>query len=185
MISLLIKRSRPYWVAAGFVLLWAPPLFSANVYHWTDEKGTAHFTDDIAKVPLQYRDRVKTSEFPEGPSEADEQRVEPEEDESSERVRRYLEEIERKIEIKKGLELSISKLEEERSVCENRIQEIERYEREYFNYYQPVKDPRTGRWVPVGSPYYDEKRRLAGRIEAIQKELALLEEKLLEVVRSL
>ncbi len=185
MIRVLVKLSRPYWVAVGILLLGSPPLFSANVYHWTDEKGTVHFTDDVAKVPLQYRNRVKTSEFPEVPSKGDEERVEPEEDESSERVRRYLEEIEKKIEMKKGLEWSISKLEEERSVCEDRIQEIEKYEREYFNYYQPVKDPKTGRWVPIGSPYYDEKRRLTKRVEAIKKELAVLEEKLLEVNRSL
>ena len=70
-------------------------------------------------------------------------------------------------------------------VSQERIKEIEVYEKEYFNYYQPVKDPKTGKWVPIGSPYYDEKRRLKAQIEALQKELALLEEKLLEITRSL
>ena len=115
----------------------------------------------------------------------EEKSVEPEKDESRQRVKKYLETIEKKIEARKELEGAISKLEEEMKVSQERIKEIEVYEKEYFNYYQPVKDPKTGKWVPIGSPYYDEKRRLKAQIEALQKELALLEEKLLEITRSL
>lgn len=159
--------------------------FSGEVYHWTDEKGTVHFTDDIAKVPRHYLDQVKKSDFPEGSSGEEGKSVESEKDESRDRVKKYLEIMEKKIETRKVLEEAISKLEEEMKVSQERIKEIERYEKEFFNYYQPVKDPKSGKWVPVGSPYYEEKRRLTAQIETLQRELDLLEEKLLAITRSL
>jgi hypothetical protein len=172
-------------IILALLLLWGSLSFSGEVYHWMDEKGTVHFTDDISKVPRQYLDQVKKSEFPEGSSPEEGKSVEPEKDESWKRVKTYLEAIEKKIEARKELEEVISKLEEEMKVSQERIKEIEGYEKEYFNYYQPVRDPKTGKWVPIGSPYYDEKRRLTAKIEVLQKELALLEEKLLEITRSL
>jgi len=32
--------------------------FGQGVYKWVDEKGTAHFTDDLSLVPEKYRDQV-------------------------------------------------------------------------------------------------------------------------------
>jgi len=173
------------FIILACLLLWVSLSFSGEVYHWTDEKGTVHFTDDIAKVPRQYLDQVKKSEFPEGSSGEEGKSVESEKDESWDRVKKYLEDIEKKIEARKELEEAISKLEEEMKVSQERIKEIEGYEKEFFNYYQLVKDPKTGKWVPIGSPYYDEKRRLKAQIEVLQRELALLEEKLLAITRSL
>ena len=181
----MFNHSRIGFIILALLLLWASLSFSGDVYHWTDERGTVHFTDDIAKVPRQYLDQVKKSEFPEGSSREEGKSVEPEKDESWERVKKYLETIEKKIEAKKELEEVISKLEEEMKVSQERIKEIEGYEKEHFNYYQPVKDPKTGKWVAIGSPYYDEKRRLKEQIEVLQKELVLLDERLLEITRSL
>ena len=181
----MFNHSRHGFIILALLLLSVSFSFSGGVYHWTDEKGTVHFADDISKVPRQYLDQVKETEFPEGSSKEEGKSVEPEKDESWERVKKYLETIEKKIEARKELEEVISKLEEEVKASQERIKEIEVYEKEYFNYYQPVKDPKTGKWVPIGSPYYDEKRRLKAQIEVLQRDLALLEEKLLEITRSL
>ena len=35
------------------------PAFGQGVYKWVDEKGTAHFTDDLSLVPEKYRDQVR------------------------------------------------------------------------------------------------------------------------------
>jgi DNA repair exonuclease SbcCD ATPase subunit len=47
----------------GFVILIGLLLFyflafGQGVYKWVDEKGTAHFTDDLSLVPDKYRDQV-------------------------------------------------------------------------------------------------------------------------------
>lgn len=42
----------------GLLLLALPLQVSAEVYSWTDAKGTVHFTEDIAKVPRQYRKKL-------------------------------------------------------------------------------------------------------------------------------
>ena len=52
-------------------------------------------------------------------------------------------------------------------------------------YYQLFKDPKTGKWVPVVSPFYEEKRRLKAKIEATQAEIKSIQEKLLQLMRSL
>jgi len=173
------------FIVLALLFLWVSLSFSGEVYHWTDERGTIHFTDDIAKVPRQYLDQVKKSEFPEGSSTEEGKSVPSEKDVSWDRVKKYLENIEKKIEARKELEEVISKLEEEIKVFQERIKEIEGYEKEFFNYYQPLRDPKTGKWVPIGSPYDDEKRRLKAQIEVLQREWALLEEKLLAITRSL
>jgi len=35
---------------------------AADIYKWVDKDGTAHFTDDLNKVPPEYRDQVKIEE---------------------------------------------------------------------------------------------------------------------------
>jgi clan AA aspartic protease (TIGR02281 family) len=62
-------------VAFLFVTLWV--LFVSNVYaemyKWVDEKGTVHFTDDLSKIPEQYRPgaeiRKPLQEIPAPPSQ--------------------------------------------------------------------------------------------------------------------
>jgi hypothetical protein len=87
--------------------------------------------------------------------------------------------------MKKSMEKKISELEEELRSSEERLKKIEEYEREDCLYYQPFKDPKTGKWVPVVSPFYEEKRRLKARIEATQAEIKSIQEKLLQLMRSL
>ena len=47
---------------AIFILLLILPFIShaADMYKWVDKDGTTNFTDDISKVPPEYRDQVKT-----------------------------------------------------------------------------------------------------------------------------
>ena len=53
---------------AILILLLALPSIShaADIYKWVDKNGTAHFTDDISKVPPEYRDQVKTEAVAQG-----------------------------------------------------------------------------------------------------------------------
>jgi hypothetical protein len=44
-------------IAAGLLFFSAFAL-GQGVYKWVDEKGTAHFTDDLSLVPDKYRDQV-------------------------------------------------------------------------------------------------------------------------------
>jgi hypothetical protein len=46
----------------------------AEIYHWTDEEGVLHITDDLGKVPEEYRSKAKV--FETGPAE-EEPAVEP------------------------------------------------------------------------------------------------------------
>ena len=87
--------------------------------------------------------------------------------------------------MKKSTEKKISELEEELRSSEERLKKIEEYEREDYLYYQLFKDPKTGKWVPVVSPFYEEKRRLKVKIEATQAEIKSIQEKLLQLMRSL
>jgi hypothetical protein len=65
------------------------------------------------------------------------------------------------------------------------LKEIEELEKVDYEYYIPFRDPRTGRFVAVASPYYDEKVRLTKRVEIIRAEIDFLEEKIAEIKRSL
>jgi hypothetical protein len=51
-------------VAAIAIALAAP---GADVFTWTDEKGTIHFSDSASDVPARYRNSIKTKQF--GPYE--------------------------------------------------------------------------------------------------------------------
>jgi hypothetical protein len=42
--------------------------FGQGVYKWVDEKGTAHFTDDLSLVPERYRDQVLEAKPPQEPT---------------------------------------------------------------------------------------------------------------------
>ena len=109
----------------------------------------------------------------------------PQPDDRSDRVNAYLKEIDKKIEAKKKLEVRISQLETESRSIEERLKWIEEYEKQDFQYYQPFRDPKTGKWVKVASPYYDEKRRLEHRRDSINKEVPPLQEELSKINRSL
>lgn len=46
-------------------LLISPFIAHADVYKWTDEKGTVHFTDDESTIPEKYRQQVEKTVLPE------------------------------------------------------------------------------------------------------------------------
>ena len=62
----------------------------------------------------------------------------------SERVKDYLEDLDKKIEVKRRMEKRISELEEELRLSEERVKKIEEYEKENFQFYLPF----FGRTVP-------------------------------------
>jgi peptidoglycan hydrolase CwlO-like protein len=176
-------KTRFWWIILFTVFFQIPYTFSGEVYRWTDEKGTIHFTDDVSKIPKPYSDQAERIEVQEETLKEVEKIGKPEE--RPDRVKDYLENIEKKIEMKKSMEKKISELEEELKLSEERLKRIEEYEREDYFYYQPFKDPRTGKWVPVASPYYEEKRRLKAKIDAIQAEIKRIQEKISQLMRSL
>lgn len=45
-------------IIAGGLLFLSALALGQGVYRWVDEKGTAHFTDDLSSVPERYRDQV-------------------------------------------------------------------------------------------------------------------------------
>ncbi len=58
--------------------LMMPFLIHAQVYKWTDEKGTIHFTDDSSNVPEKYLPNAETQRFQkESPLSAAEQKSTP------------------------------------------------------------------------------------------------------------
>jgi hypothetical protein len=169
----------------GLLLFIVSVSLAGEIYRWTDEKGTLHFTDDISKIPARFIEQATKIEVSEDTLRDDEERNEAKKDEGGERVKEELREMDRKVEARKKVERRISAIEREMKRSEDRLKEIEQLEKEDLNYYQLFKDQRRGRWVPVASPYEDEKRRLEGRIAVLQKEMNSLQEKLSEIIRSL
>ena len=105
--------------------------------------------------------------------------------EGADRVRKYLEKTDQKIEAKRRIEKKISELEDEMKLSEERLKWIENYEREYYYYYIPYRNRKTGRLAPVASPYYDEKVRLTHRIESIKSEINALQVEVSTILKSL
>jgi hypothetical protein len=173
------------------VLLFSPfltPLYlsSEEAYRWTDEKGTIHFTDDASKIPEKFRREAEGVDVTGGRGQEDREiRESGKSGGKSDRVRDYLEKMDQKIEAKRRIQKKISDLEDEMKSLEERLKWIEDYEKENYFYYIPYRDRRTGRLVPVASPYYDEKVRLKKRIESIQSEIRALQEKVSSILKSL
>jgi len=167
-----------------------PFLFSEEIYRWTDEKGTIHFTDDASAIPEKYRrEAEKKKAIGEvAKEEAKEDKIIKESGKSGEgadRVRKYLEKTDQKIEAKRGIEKKISELEDEMKLSEERLKWIENYEKENYYYYIPYRNIRTGKIAPVASPYYDEKVRLEQTIASIRSEIRALQEKVSDILKSL
>jgi hypothetical protein len=174
-----------------FFSLDIPFLFSEEIYRWTDEKGTPHFTDDASKIPERYRreaeEKKVTGEVAKEEA-AKEDKIIQESGKSgdgTDRVRNYLEKMDQKIEAKRKIEKKISDLEDEMKLLEERLKWIEDYERENYYYYMPYRDRKTGRLVPMASPYYDEKVRLTQRIASIKSEIKALQVEVSSILKSL
>lgn len=172
-----------FWTILLAIFFHNPSSFSGEIYRWIDEKGTVHFTDDGSKIPEQYSGHTEKIEVPPEILREEEKVIRPEE--RSGRVKKYLEDLEKKIEMKRNMEKRVSELEEALRLSEERLKSIEEYEKLNYLYYQPFKDPKTGKWVPVGSPYFGEKRWLKEKIESTKAELISLQEKLSELKRGL
>ena len=168
-----------------------PFLFSEEIYRWTDEKGTAHFTDDASTIPEEYRREAEEKKVigeVEKEEAAEEDKIIKESGKpgkGADRVRKYLEKTDQKIEAKRRIEKKISELEDEMKLSEERLKWIENYEREYYYYYIPYRDRRTGRLAPVASPYYDEKVRLTQGIESMKSEIKALQVEVSSILKSL
>jgi hypothetical protein len=174
---------RVCWSLLFIILLPASVSLSVEVYRWTDEKGTVHFTDDPSRILKNHLDQTEKIQIPQENAEEVLRPTRP--DDKSDRVKRYLKEVDAKIEAKRKIEGRISKLEEEFNLIEERLKRIDEHEKEYFQYHQPFQDSKTGKWAMVASPYYDEKRRLTDRQASIKKELSSLQEELSKINRSL
>ena len=171
------------FIVLSVLLSSTPVTWADEMYRWIDEKGTVHFTDDLSKIPLPYFDRARKIDAPErSPVQEETPRSSETKDD---RVKTYLEEFDRKVETKKKYEKRVSELQEGLTLIEERLKEIEELEREDYEYYIPFRDPRTGKFVAVASPYYDEKVRLTKRMDIIKAEINSLEEKIAEIKRSL
>ena len=55
----MFSKTRFWWIILFTLFFQIPFLFSGEIYHWVDEKGTTHFTDDISKIPERYIDRAE------------------------------------------------------------------------------------------------------------------------------
>jgi len=173
------------------LFLMTPYLSSEEVYRWTDEKGTSHFTDDASTIPEKYRREAEEKKvIGEVAKEeaAKEDKIIKESGKSGEgadRVRKYLEKTDQKIEAKRRIEKKISELEDEMKLSEERLKWIEEYERENYYYYMPYRNSKTGKLAPVASPYYDEKVRLTQRIKSINSEIKALQVEVSSILKSL
>src|SRR5512136_138746 len=83
-------------VALGAVVLVSFPSWAGEIYRWTDERGTVHLTDDPSKIPEAYQNRVKKVDVPEE-TPKDIPTVPKQKSPSEDRVKQYLEEMDRKI----------------------------------------------------------------------------------------
>ena len=179
----MVLKTYFFWAILLVIFFHNPSSFSGEVYRWIDEKGTVHFTGDASNIPEQYSDHIERIKVPPEIFRKEEKVIKP--DERSDRVKKYLEDLEKKIEMKRNMEKRISELEEALRFSEERLKSIEEYEKLNYLYYQPFKDPKTGKWVPVSSPYFGEKRWLKEKIESTKAELISLQEKLSELKRGL
>jgi len=176
------------------VLFWQPAFaLAGEIYRWTDEKGTTHFTDDLSKVPKPYLDQVEKKgapeessekKVPEDASKREELPPPSEEKEKPDQVKEYLKDIENKIAEKKKLEKRIAQLEDELKQCEDRLKKIEERAKEYPESFYATYDPTRKKWVTT-SPEYEEKVGLTNRIKDIKEELTSLQEKLSMINRGL
>jgi hypothetical protein len=166
---------------------------AGEVYRWTDEKGTVHFTDDPSQVPQSSIDRVEKKKMPgefqkdEGKTvnpEKEDKMANPERRESPARVQGYQEEIEKKIEMKRSLEKRASELEEELKVCELRLNKIEEEAREHPLPMRHFFSETRHRWMMI-SPYHEERIEIREKMNLIKKEITTIQDRLSRINQSL
>jgi hypothetical protein len=169
--------------------------FSEEIYHWTDDKGSVHFTDDVSNIPAPYLNQVRKRVMIQGisnetqeqtdsgstsamPAEKIKQPVKQEG--KPDRVMGYLNTRDKKLEEMRTIEKRISNLEEEMKATEELIKKVEKEEQDNH----PSFRSKDG-VVPVKTPHYREKMKLANEIKAIKEEIATLEGRLFEIKKGL
>jgi hypothetical protein len=169
--------------------------FSEEIYHWTDDKGSVHFTDDVSNIPAPYLNQVRKREMTQGisnetlertdsgptsamPAEKTKQPVKREG--RPDGVMGYLNTRGKKLEEMRTIEKRISNLEEEMKATEELIKKVEKEEQDNHPSFRSKNTP-----VPVKTPHYREKIKLANEIKAIKEEIATLERRLFEIKKGL
>ncbi len=171
--------------------------FSGEIYHWTDDKGSVHFTDDVSNIPVPYLNQVRKREMTDGisnedlqadsgrtpvaPSEKTKQPVKKEA--RPDRLMGYLNTKDKKLAEMRTIEKRISNLEAEIKTTEELIKKVEKEEQDNHPSAQPYRS-KDGP-VPVKTPHYKEKMKLANEIKANKEEIATLERRLFEIKKSL
>ena len=172
--------------------------FSEEIYHWTDDKGSVHFTDDVSNIPAPYLNQVRKREMIQGisnetqeqtdsgptsamPAEKTKQPVKREG--RPDGVMGYLNTRDKKLEEMRTIEKRISNLEEEMKATEELIKKVEKEEQDNHPSVQPFRSKYGP--VPVKTPHYREKVKLANEIKAIKEEIATLERRLFEIKKGL
>ena len=169
--------------------------FSEEIYHWTDDKGSVHFTDDVSNIPAPYLNQVRKREMTQGisnenleqtesgptPAMSAEKTKQPVKQEARpDRVMGYLNTKDKKLEEMRTIEKRISNLEEEMKATEELIKKVEKEEQDNHPSFRSKNRP-----VPVKTPHYREKMILANEIKAIKEEIATLERRLVEIKKGL
>ncbi len=187
-----MPKKRLYWVILLIILLPAGWIFGQEIYQWTDETGTVHFTDDPLKIPQKYTDHVeKKKPMPDQPAGVEKTKPGteniPKPAAKEDPVTKYLDEIDQKIETKKSLQKRVSDLEDDLRLCEERLKQIEEEEQDYFSDYAylPMIGSTTGRRIVLSSPYEEEKTMLIRKMDSIKREMNSLEEQISTINRSL
>jgi hypothetical protein len=169
--------------------------FSEEIYHWTDDKGSFHFTDDVLNIPAPYLNQVRKREMTRGisnetlertdsgptsamPAEKTKQPVRREG--RSDGVMGYLNTRDKKLEEMRTIEKRISTLEEEMKATEELIKKVEKEEQDNHPSFRSKNRP-----GPVKTPHYREKMKLANEIKAIKEQIATLERRLFEIKKGL
>ncbi len=188
-----MAKIRLYGVILLIILLPVGWIFGQEIYRWTDETGTVHFTDDPLKIPPKYSDRVeKKKPILDQPASVEKKELPgteniPRPEAKEDPVKKYLDEIDQKIETKRSLQKRVSDLEDELRLYEERLKQIEEEEQDYFREYAylPMIGSNTGRRIVLSSPYEEEKTMLIRKMDSIKKEINSLEEQISMINRSL
>jgi hypothetical protein len=169
--------------------------FSEEIYHWTDDKGSVHFTDDVSNVPAPYLNQVRKREMTRGISNETLERTDSgptsampavktkqpvKQEGKPDRVMGYLNTRDTKLEEKRTIEKRISNLEKEMKATEELIKKVEKEEVDNHPSFRS-----RDKSVPVKTPHYREKAKLANDIKTFKEEITTLERRLSEINRGL
>ena len=169
--------------------------FSEEIYRWTDDEGSVHFTDDVSNIPAPYLNRVRKRVMIQGISNEPQEQTDPgppsampaaktkppvKQEGRPDQIMGYLNTRDKKLEEKRSIEKRISNLEEEIKATEDLIKKVEKEEQDNH----PSFRPKVGA-VPVKTPHYREKAKMADDIKAMKEEIATLERRLLEINKGL